>query len=421
MLYNEILPAEIWLNSGDMAVQMQKKRRLASKQKAIFERIRDHIVSGRLSPGERLPNRADLEKRFDASPATLQNAFHALIEEGFVTPAGRKGTFVAQHPPHLSRYALLFESARGKPDWSNYHTALLNEAAVIETQAHRRIVPYFDMRSAPVSRDYAMLLDDLAEKRVAGILATSKDSLPHALFPKMENTPCVALNATPFHPGIQTVKFGGPHGFIEPALDHLIARGRLRVAFVLATGMNPERESQIMELLRSRGIAANPRWIQCIHPAEARWAANLAWLFFSIESNLRPDGVVIMDDNLVECFCAGLVAAGVRVPAEVEIVAHCNFPYPVPGVLPITRLGYDLHGVLSHGLTMIDRRRKGEALESHTVVRPCFESEYIRNRDASTEIHTIPALEKVGTKEEEEMVPRNGLEPLTPRSTIAPV
>ena len=97
--------------------------------------------------------------------------------------------------------------------------------------------------------------------------------------------------------------------------------------------------------------------------------------------NAGPDALLISDDNLVEHATAGLVAAGARVPEDVEVVAHCNFPWPTPSVLSVERLGYDAREVLDRCLRAIDDRRSGVPGSDNVDVPVRFERE-VRGEDA---------------------------------------
>ena len=74
----------------------------------------------------------------------------------------------------------------------------------------------------------------------------------------------------------------------------------------------------------------------------------------------RPNGLIITDDNLVEDAVAGLVAEGVEVPVDLEVVAHCNFPWPPLKTYPFRRLGPDVRGMLLACIDAIDKARRGE-------------------------------------------------------------
>ena len=49
-----------------------------------------------------------------------------------------------------------------------------------------------------------------------------------------------------------------------------------------------------------------------------------------------------MDDNLVPDATAGLVAADVRVPYDIEVVAHANLPHSTPSAVPARRIGFNV-------------------------------------------------------------------------------
>jgi DNA-binding LacI/PurR family transcriptional regulator len=89
----------------------------------------------------------------------------------------------------------------------------------------------------------------------------------------------------------------------------------------------------------------------------AKWVQATAHLLMHSNQTERPDALLITDDNLIEPVTAGLVAAGVRVPDDLEIVAHCNFPWPAPTHLPITRVGYNVRRLLADCIASIDRQR----------------------------------------------------------------
>src|ERR1043166_6849986 len=72
--------------------------------------LRQEMLAGQWKANGRLPTRRELQMRFRTTSVTIQNALDVLSEQGFVRAAGRQGTFVAEHPPHLHHYALIFYS-----------------------------------------------------------------------------------------------------------------------------------------------------------------------------------------------------------------------------------------------------------------------------------------------------------------------
>jgi len=86
----------------------------------------------------------------------------------------------------------------------------------------------------------------------------------------------------------------------------------------------------------------------------------------------RPDALIIGDDNLAEHVVQGLHDAGVRVPQDLDVIAHCNLPLVTRCKLAIRHLGYDVREVLKFCIDSIDRQRMGGSLKSVTRVSAKF-------------------------------------------------
>lgn len=56
--------------------------------------LRDEIAAGALRPGDRVPSEAQLCERYEVSPMTARRALTLLLDEGLVTAARGRGTFV---------------------------------------------------------------------------------------------------------------------------------------------------------------------------------------------------------------------------------------------------------------------------------------------------------------------------------------
>jgi DNA-binding LacI/PurR family transcriptional regulator len=165
--------------------------------------------------------------------------------------------------------------------------------------------------------------------------------------------------------------------FIDRALDHLLSRGRKRIGFLTVTNTLPENLEFFESGVASRGMTTRPAWMQCVGWPEVRWASNCVQSMMQGARDERPDGLIIFDDNIQEHAAAGMMRAGVRVPEELEVVAHCNFPVSTASVLPLTRLGFDAGQILRLAIDHIDRQRQGKRVPALTLVPPRFEHEPI--------------------------------------------
>ena len=354
---------------------MRRKTRPPVKQDEIVAHLRGLILRGRLKPGERIPARTEIERLFDTSSVTAQRAFDRLIEDGFVAVQGKRGTFVAERPPHLYRYALCFPQTMESGQWVRFWTVLANVARAMEKAAPYRLSVYHGINKRVAEEDYHALLEDVAARRLAGIVfATNPHLVQGTPILDEPEVPRVAMMSAPVQPGVLGVSFDST-AFLERAVEFLVSRGRRRLAAIVVPHFVDPLLPRFENVLAAHGLVFHPYWIQMAFQSEAAWAAHLAELLFRGPEGERPDGLIVVDDNLVEPACRGLLQAGLRVPADLDVVAHCNFPPPVSSVVPVSRLGYDIFGVLELCLELLNRQRRKEVLPEVTSVVPQFEWE----------------------------------------------
>lgn len=125
--------------------------------------------------------------------------------------------------------------------------------------------------------------------------------------------------------------------------------------------------------LEGFGIHAPPYWIQTASAEAPDTARSSAHLLMAAPSGQRPDGLIVMDDNLVPQATAGLLDAGVLVPRDVVVVAHANFPHPTASAVPAYRLGYDVNAILDACVASLQAQRRGEATPDVVTVPTTWE------------------------------------------------
>ena len=356
---------------------MKRKTRPPVKQDAIIEFLRESILEGSLKSGDRFPTRSEIEQRFEASSATVQRAFDRLVEDGFVSVRGKDGTYVAENLPHLSRYGIAFPKTFALEGWSQFYTAMMAAAHMIEGEGTSRLPCYMGVDGGSHGEGYRTLVRDVCAHRVAGIIFPGRPCFEehYPLRPRPGLPWALLMSSPPLLPEAIAVDLGGVAGFLDRALEYLASRGRRRIALIAVAGFEAERLEHFGNRLPAFGMTTNPYWHQAVDPAIPKWADNVAHLMFHEGHRERPDGLIVTDDNLVEHASAGLIQARVSVPGDVEVVAHCNFPTPTPSVLPVVRLGYDIREALRTCMTLIDRQNRRETVSEYTVIPPVFEWE----------------------------------------------
>ncbi|MBA3684114.1 MAG: GntR family transcriptional regulator [Planctomycetes bacterium] len=325
--------------------------RAAVKSDAILASLRGRLVRGDLKPGDLLPTRAQLERRFTASRATIQTVFDRLAADGFIAAAGRKGTRVAEHPPHLRRIALV--SPWSGPEENRFWWALQREAERRNGHPELAIAIHAGIHPRGDDPAYLRLLGEARAGRLAGaIFATPPASLVDARFPAANRIPRVAImpRQSPDDPPVIC-----PHhsSFFDRAVAHLTQRGCRRIAAISVTIGQGQR---IAEALDEAGCEVAPWRLQIVPLDQPLAARACAHLLLHGPRAQRPDGLIIADDNFVEAATAGIRDAGVP---GLHVIGHCNFPWPTPSVLPIRRLGYDTRRILDACLASIAALRAG--------------------------------------------------------------
>lgn len=342
----------------------------------IANELRYQIASGQLPPGSQLPQREELEETFKVSKVTLQRAMNLLIDDGFVDATRRKGSFVSENPPHLNRYVLVFQKKPvGDQGWLRFWTALTNEANRLEEAGICRFVTYYGVDGETDSEDYRRLERDVREHRLAGVIyvAAAHVDVPELPILREFNLPRVTVKAKP-HPDWPAVVIE-TDSFIRRALDYLASRGRKRIAFITPPRIAEEHFDFLQEQTVQRGMSTEIFWLQGINLATPALARNCVHLLMHSGQSSRPDGLIIADDNLVEHATSGLVAAGVRVPSDIEVVAHANFPWVTTSIVSARRLGCDVPAIIRYALDCMQRQRAGETIAPVTEAAPLFEDE----------------------------------------------
>jgi DNA-binding LacI/PurR family transcriptional regulator len=351
----------------------------ADKYTSVASEIRRRIASGEFSPGSQLPHRTELEEVFQVSKVTLQRVMNTLIADGFIDAIRNKGSFVVERPPHLSRYALAFQGTPqgrnlGSQHWARFWMALVNEAACREHQNGLNIPIFYGIDGHTDSDDNRKLATEVEEHRVAGVIfVAAHPKLPNLSLLKRSGVPAVTIQSPPIE-GLPNVIIDYD-SFIIRALEDLRDRGRRRVAVICPPDYAENRGIVMQQQIVDFGLETRSYWIQGVTSEMPSAARNCVHLLMNPEQAIRPDALIITDDNLTEAATSGLLAAGIKIPAEMNVVGHANFPWKTPCVVETRRLGFNVRLLLEDCLQSIDRQRRGESTSETINMTPQFEDE----------------------------------------------
>ncbi len=350
------------------------------KASDVLNILRQDLIEGRLKPGDRFPTRLELRAKYNLAAETVQKIFDALIGDGFAMPRGMAGTFVSANPPHLSNFGVIFAGHPNHGDWRRFDGSLLNEALSLDNGSTRRLRHYRGIQFPSDFPDFKQLIEDCRARRVGGLIFTSRPEPEtiNQILTSAPGMPCVAIMERPELAHVTPLALGGE--YITKGLDYFLSRGRRRVAFLNAWvhgELVQVFEHYLLEEAKLREMTVKPRWTLQIHLNASPTAQNIMQLLFA-NPNDRPDALFITDDNLVEQAALGLLAAGVRVPEDVEVIAHANFPWTTPCAVRAKRLGYDSREILERAMEAITLLQRQERNFSALTVSARLEDEIPR-------------------------------------------
>lgn len=332
----------------------------------VANELRRAIISGKLPAGKRLPTRHLLCRSHKASLGTVQGAVSQLVQEGFLHVGSRKhGTFVAEHPPHLHHYKIVFPLNPGER--GEFWRVLHDEAQRLSLDTDRAFSFFYGLSGHREIGAYQEIVEDVQFERIAGLIfASGADELKDTPIVGLKGIPRVAIADSYELPGIPKLK-PDLDSFVSQALDHLVARGRRRIAVLIGapnvnTGDDAPGMMEVMfqEAMAARGLPINPLWFQYSHLWCIRSVRRCAHLLLHPGQSERPDGLIVADDNLLYGATLGIADAGVAAPDDLDVVSMANFPAGVRSVVPVTRIGFDVPAILMQAAAMIDRQRNGE-------------------------------------------------------------
>jgi hypothetical protein len=339
----------------------------------ITRALRGRIISGEYPCGSKMPTFDRMVGEFGLSRATVQLAIRQLRDEGFLKSVDRKGLFVADDPPHLCHFALIFPSAPGEAKWTRFEAALQAEALVLERQRPGLHFPLFhDVETGGNPANTRAVIEAARAHRVAGLILVRGTG--HLLLEgnlRNERVPCTGINYDPEElPGVPLVNTD-PEMFYRKALCRLGEKGRKRVAVVTGASKIPVTPG----MFRDAGLQTRDHWL-CPVSHRIEGAASIAVrLLFDYPREERPDALIIGTDALVEEALGTLHQMEMLVGRDLDVVAHCNWPWPVRSPLPIERLGFHMHDFLDGAMRAISLPRQGRAPAPLDRVPALFESE----------------------------------------------
>ena len=342
--------------------------------------LRQRILAGEFQPGARFPTFEVIEAESGLSHLTVARAVRELQLGGFVESPNRCGTFVVRRLPFLHRFALVFSP--------NYSGATISRAFVALTAATRQVSAEegWELRSYnlgrfdPASHAQSELLADARKHEIGGVVFFNFNDLNLLRAFALNDVPFVVVHPKCFATDYEDVRqvkgrmteivLNDPE-VSRKAVEWMRARKRRRVAVL---GSDALQFDLLKTYLPAAGIQTHPCWM-LETGLNFPQAASFVKVLLGWPRGKRPDGLIVIDDNLVEPACSALAEAGVTLGRELDLVAHTNWPAAAPALPGVCRLGYDFGVIIRKAVAAIQAGRNEKYHVPRILIPAVFEDE----------------------------------------------
>jgi DNA-binding LacI/PurR family transcriptional regulator len=337
--------------SGEKTIALGRAEPACRQIATYFEK---QIWSGKFQPGSRMPTTSEIARQFNVNPNTVQQGFELLLKRGIVERRRKCGSFVS---PGL-----------------NSRTVGIVFCKEIFTDINRH---FFSVVLAELQREFSEALWDTK------FYYTSEFEHGGKVISEMEeDLRCGKIRAIVEFPSNAMVRewlLSGPAvarllcpktdeaDLIVKGLDYLAKSGYRRPAVIFNASNTVDAES--------KAVAAKTEFkrldLKIGQDSLKHWAITsqtgfkAAKALFGRPSRLRPDSLLVANDNA----CRGVIYAAleseIAIPAQIGLITHRNKGIDIFSPVPLTCLEIDpatfAAVLVDNGLRKINGENSGHA------------------------------------------------------------
>lgn len=334
------------------------------KYQELFESLKADILSGRFSPGQKLPSEAALVLRSGASRITVTRAIRELQNAGLVDRVAGSGTYVRQASPEENRpflFGLLIPDLGETEIFEPICQGIANSS---DAGNHALLWGHADAQASKPERAWR-LCRQFIERKVAGvffaplefegeaekvnrrILAALRDAGVavvlldrwHSKTPERKRPDLVGIN-------------NRQAGFT--ATEHLLRHGCRRIGFMGYHGA----ATTISERMRGYEEALLAQGLQPAAGSELHLHAHAVQAFRGTGGDSSLDAIVCVNDRIAGELMHLFLAKGLRIPDDIRLVGIDDVAYASLLPVPLTTVRQPVREIGEAALrAMLDRLR----------------------------------------------------------------
>lgn len=299
----------------------------------LMEQLKADILSGTISPGEKLPSENELSQTYSLSRHTIRKALGILEQEGYVEAFHGKGTFCSEKTRHMKKTRNIAVVTTYISDYI-FPRLIQGMDNVLSEQGYSIILKNTGNSRAKEAR----CLEELLQKDIDGlIIEPSKSQMicKHGnLYESLEKFKIPYI----FIQGIYTEMKDKSHILMDDEMGgyqvtkYLLDLGHRRIAgfFKADDVQGLERHKGYVRALQEAGITYNPDDVVWFH-TEDRKVKPAIMAREMVKSERMPDGIVCYNDQIAVQVMEALESIGVNIPEDVSVTGYDNSLYAQRG------------------------------------------------------------------------------------------
>jgi DNA-binding transcriptional regulator YhcF (GntR family)/DNA-binding LacI/PurR family transcriptional regulator len=322
---------------------------------AIAETLREQIISGKILPGQRIPNFDELASEYGVGRSTVKVAIKELQTDGFLKASVRIGTFVESRLPSQGRYGLVIRDF-GRPHNQKSllpHIALQRAVDYINQTSDIKIIVYHIPLDSLESEAYDQLLIDIKHRTLSGLIKSNWTSKEIREAIKTSKIPVVLTTSAAYFDVdlsdcLCSVRYDQA-GMVRTSIKDLAENGIKRAALIdycyAGGSLNDFKEA---------GLELHPDW--CLNTHDSFEQAEVyVKLFFQVPPP-HPEAIIVGDDHLIKFVVRAIDNLKLQESERPRLYCFCNYP-EIPQVdYPVTFIGLNAYTMLGKTLDLLTKK-----------------------------------------------------------------
>jgi GntR family transcriptional regulator, arabinose operon transcriptional repressor len=320
------------------------------KHHQIYKELRQAIVSGDYTEGQRLPSEAELVARFSTSRPTVARALKELQHQGLIERRAGSGTYVSV-PTKID--SDLFGMLIPNLGETEIFEPICREMSRSTQTASHALLWANTTSQARTKEDQAeQLCEQYIRRKVSGVffapieLTPNKDKVNQRIAEALEKAriPVILLDRCFFgFPRRSNFDLVGIDNYRASYVltQHLLDLGWRKIAFFARENSAPTVDARIrgyQDALRNRAIEPDSNWVCWGEPSDSQFV-KLALERF------EPEAIVCANDDTAGNLMHTLDEAGMKIPADVRIAAFDDVKYAKLLRVPLTTVHQPCHHI----------------------------------------------------------------------------